>query len=324
MRNVAPPKISILLLNYNGLDYLKQTIQPITELEFPDKEIVVFDNGSTDNSVQFLQTFKQIRIVENGYNSGYSKGKNSGVAATAGDFVLMLDNDILIHDKTILKKLIANYSEETGFLQVPLFDVNCSLTNYYGVFYSLYGVNLHRKPFSKTNFEESKHALIEIPGATGGCMFFKRKVWDTLGGFDESQEFNIDDIDLAARSMLMGYKNFIYTRSFFTHLGVNKTATAENFAKRFRTAFSGHARCFLKNLKFRNLIIVFPAFCLFMFLKSIRYAVKFRSCKIIGAFIFSVFFFLKNLKQTLSERKKIQTNRKIKNDDFLKIKKLTI
>ena len=91
-----PPKISVVMLNYNGLNYLKKTMPPILKLDYPNYEFIIVDNGSTDGSKEFIKKFRKIRLIENHKNLGYSKGKNIGVKHAKGDYVLLLDNDILI------------------------------------------------------------------------------------------------------------------------------------------------------------------------------------------------------------------------------------
>ena len=95
MKNKTP-LISVVMLNYNGLKYLKRTIHPILKLNYPTFEFIIVDNGSTDGSIEFIKKFKRIKLIENGENLGYSKGKNIGVKHAKGEYVLLLDNDILL------------------------------------------------------------------------------------------------------------------------------------------------------------------------------------------------------------------------------------
>lgn len=315
--------ISIIFLNYNGLNYLKQTIPAALSLIYPNKEIIVFDNGSDDGSVEFLKALAEVRVIENPENLGYSKGKNRAITYAKGEFVLMLDNDILIRDKDILERIVEKYTEETAFIQVPLLDIGKSKTGFYGIFFSIYGVNLHKKKVEIEKILNSKQKTIEIAGATGGCMFFRRKIWDELGGFDEVQTFNLDDIDIGPRAIIYGYRNFLYTKSYFLHLGIVHKQSAKLYANRFKLIFSGHARSMFKNYKIDNLIFHFPFFIFFQFFKSLKYSILKRNIFIFFAFCNSFFRFCKYFKSTLHERKIIQRKRKVKSDDFLKVKVAT-
>ena len=312
--------ISIIFLNYNGLDYLKQIIPAAISLSYPNKELIVFDNGSDDGSVEFLKSHSEVHVIENPKNLGYSKGKNRAITYARGKFILMLDNDILINDTDILGKLLNNYSEQTAFLQVPLLDIGKIKTRFYGIFFSIYGVNLHKKQLEIEKILNSEHQLVEIAGATGGCMFFTREKWDELGGFDEAQTFNLDDIDIGPRAMLFGYKNYLYTKSYFTHLGFVHKQSSKLYANRFKLVFSGHARSMFKNYKTINLVKRFPFFVLHQFFKAVKYSILRRNIFVFFAFFHSFFRFCRNLKSTLQERKIIQHKRKVKADDFLNVK----
>jgi len=313
------PKISVMMLSYNGLEYLKKTIPPILKLDYPNYEFIIVDNGSTDGSVEFIKKFKKIKLIENGKNLGYSKGKNKGIKETKGEYILSLDNDILIHDKKLLKKLLLKYTGGSGFLQIPLIDINKEKTKYYGTFFSIYGDNSHKKEFLLKDILK-KVCLVPIAGSIGGIFFIKKRTWADLGGFDESQNFNMDDFDMSSRSCIMGYKNFLYTKSYAIHLGINKTETAESYANRFKLLFSGHARSMIKNYKLINLIIRFPIFFMFQFFKAVKYSLKKRSFEVFGAFLWSIRLFFKNFPDTLKQRRIIQSKRVVKEDIFLNIK----
>ncbi len=312
--------ISVIILNFNGLEYLKKTIPSIISLSYSNKEIIVFDNASNDGSLEFLSAFAEVSLVKSNTNLGYSKGKNEAVKHSKGKYVLMLDNDILIRNVNILQEVKANYSQQTAFLQVPLIDINKEKTGFYGIYFSIYGANLHKKQIEKSKILNSEQTLIEIAGATGGCLFFKRKVWNDLGGFDESQMFNIDDIDIGPRAVIYGYKNYLYTKSFFTHIGIVHKTLKKLYANRFKLVFSGHARSMIKNYTLKNLLIYFPVFVIFQFFKAIKYTILKRNLNVFLAFFSSVVRFFKNINSTFVERKKIQNKRVLKKDVFLEIK----
>jgi len=320
MKNKKDPKISVVMLNHNGLKYLKKTIHPILKLDYSNYEFIIVDNGSTDGSTAFIKKFKKIKLIENKENLGYSKGKNIGVKNAKGKYILLLDNDILIKDKDVLNELSKKYKRSMGFIQILLLDINQKKTKHYGLYFSIYGVNSHQKSINIKNILKQSKNLIKIPSPTGGCMFFNKNNWNKIGGFDESQKFNIDDIDIGPRAFNLGYKNFLYTKKYFIHLGVKNAKTNKIYAKRFNLIFSGHGRSMIKNYNIKNLLLRFPVFFLFQLSKAIKYSFKRKTFAVFTSFIKSIKLFLKNLPDTLKQRKKIQSERKIKEDLFLKIK----
>jgi GT2 family glycosyltransferase len=311
--------ISIVVLNYNGLNYLKRTIPPILELDYPNYEFIIVDNGSTDGSVEFIKGFEKIKLIENRENLGYSKGKNIGIREAKGKYILSLDNDILLTNNNILTDIMQFYEKNMGFVQILLKDIDCENNTHHGIYFSMYGANLHKKPRSITELMDYKKHIL-IGASAGGCFFISKDKWMLIGEFDESQPFNLDDIDVGATAWIYGFKNYLYTNSYAVHLGINKTSTAESYSNRFKLVFSGHARSMVKNYRLSNLIMCFPLILIFQFIKSIRYSVKRRSIKIFLAFLWSINLFLKNFPDTLKQRKIIQSKRTIKDDVFLKIK----
>ena len=94
------PKISVVMLNYNGLKYIKKTIPSILKLSYSNFELIVVDNGSTDGSIDFLKKNKEVLLIDNRENLGYSVGKNIGIKHAHGEFIFLIDGDILIENST--------------------------------------------------------------------------------------------------------------------------------------------------------------------------------------------------------------------------------
>jgi GT2 family glycosyltransferase len=314
-----PLLISVVMLNYNGLNYLKRTIHPILNLAYPNFEFIIVDNGSTDGSLEYIREFKEIVLIEVGKNLGYSKGKNIGVKNAKGEFILLLDNDILINDQNLLNKLNSLSEKYNSFIQPVFVDFGDERTKHYGIFYSIYGTNWHKHSLHYTAFKDCSD-LIPIGASAGGVMFFKKDIFVKIGYFDESQMFNLDDFEIGMRLWIMGHNVYLYTKTNVTHLGVNHSKNVDNYSNRFKLMFSGKARAIIKNYRMKNILFLFPIMLLFLFLKSIRFSFKKRSFKIFFAFLWSVSFFIKNLSDTLKQRKIIQSKRVINEDVFLKIK----
>ncbi len=140
-----------------------------------------------------------------------------------------------------------------------------------------------------------------------------------MGGFDESQKFNVDDTDIGPRAWINGISCILKTKPHLIHLGKNKRKNIQNFCWKFKFFFSGFGRVILKNYKFRNVLICFPLFFIFVFLKTLKQALYRRSFLPIYSFIRSIYIFLSNLSDTIKKRKEVQSKRKIEKDIFLDI-----
>ncbi len=320
MEHSASPIVTIAILNQDGLGYLERTIPAVLAISYPSLDILVVDNGSKDGSVAFLSRFPNIRVIQHKENLGYGVGKNRGVREARGEYVLFLDNDILIENTGIIHELIARTTKETGFIQVPLLDLGQRETKYYGIYFAMYGANAHQPAIPIERVLNHEQEMIPIAAATGACWFFHKDIWERIGGLDESQPFNLDDIDIGPRAMILGYKNFLYTRSYFLHLGINKTYSAEAYAYRFKYVFSGHARSFLKNFSVKSLFTIFPIFCMYALLKALKFTIAKKNIVVFWAFMQSVYLFFKKMPDTLRLRREIQSRRVTSEDTFLHIK----
>ncbi|UCC61829.1 MAG: glycosyltransferase, partial [Anaerolineae bacterium] len=89
------PQASLVVLNWNGRQWLGECIPSLLALDYPAYEIVLVDNGSTDGSIEFVrQHFTQVRLIANEENLGFSKGMNVGLQEAQGDVIVFLNNDL--------------------------------------------------------------------------------------------------------------------------------------------------------------------------------------------------------------------------------------
>lgn len=309
------PLITIGILNYNGLNYLKKTLPPILELKYPNKEIVIVDNGSTDGSIKFIKKFKRINLILNEKNEGYGAGKNKIVNNSRGKYSLLLDSDILIEDSLLLQKLLSFYlkKKSISFLSFPLMNIKEKLTEHYGLFF-----NSRKNAKSLDKLESIGEFL--TGGFIGGAVFFRNETFKKLGGYDEKYPFNLDDYDLSARSWIGGYKIYILTKTRAIHLGTENRKEVNSWSWKNKYYLCGFNRMVIKNYKISNLLIWVPLSAMWIFYKSLIHSLKFKSVKPIMSYMQSAGLFLLDLPDTLKKRKIIQLRRVIKKDIFLKIK----
>jgi len=103
------PKIFLIILNWNGKEVLKDCLQSIEKIDYPNYEVIVVDNGSTDDSQKMIkESFSYVHLIENEKNEGVAEGQNIGIryALERGtNYVFILNNDVTL-DKNILKELL--------------------------------------------------------------------------------------------------------------------------------------------------------------------------------------------------------------------------
>jgi GT2 family glycosyltransferase len=186
-------KASIIILSYNRYEYLKNNVESLLSSisKREEVEIIIVDNGSDDNSRDYIKDLFKENKIDKGIlftqNQGISKGYNTGFAMSNEDseYVIKLDCDIVIHDKYWLEEMedIFNLNPEIGLLMLfqqnhPIMP-NCKITE-------INGKNLL--------------SLDEIICGSG-CFTIPRHIFSSLGFFNEDNDFTIfyDDIDYFLR-----------------------------------------------------------------------------------------------------------------------------
>lgn len=107
--------VSVVVVTWNGLDLTRRCLDSLARQEVPgrDVEVVVVDNGSTDGTVEALRARGDVRVLPLGRNTGFAGGVNAGVAASAGDVVVLLNNDA-VAEPGYLAHLVAPFDVEPG------------------------------------------------------------------------------------------------------------------------------------------------------------------------------------------------------------------
>jgi len=179
-------------------------------------EVLVFDNASSDNTVEMIKNnFPQITLIENQTNIGFGRGNNVAINKSNGNYVLLINPDILIVEPC-LKKMIKSLETlpQAGVIGCKLVNIDGSIQkSYFEKFPTpiselFWGMMLHKifnyPLYSTTNITSNT----EIAWIVGGCMMLRREVIAELKGFDERFFMYGEDIDLCFRIKNMGLKSY--------------------------------------------------------------------------------------------------------------------
>lgn len=224
--------LSIIIVNYNTKDLLKQTIQSVIDTTNNiSYEIIVSDNNSTDGSVEMVkECFTQVKLIENKVNLGFSKGNNVAISKSIGRYILLLNSDTVVMDNCIQKSVeYIHKNKNIGALgcKVVLKDGNLDHACKRGfptVENSLYYIlKLHKffpkvKKFNGYNLgylDENK--IHEVDSITGAFMMVRRKVIKNVLFLDERFFMYGDDIDLCYRIKEAGFKIVYYPEVKIIH-----------------------------------------------------------------------------------------------------------
>lgn len=319
-------KVSVVILNWNGIKLLKKYFKSLLNQNFNGYEIIFFDNNSVDNSINYIKSLKkkfkvQIKIIKNNKNDGTAYASNLAFKHARGDYAFFVSNDMLF-DKNLIKQLY-NFCEtkkDVGIATVKMLKhVNNKKTNIIDsmganidVFCCADSINIHK------NLKKVTDKNQEIFFAFGGALFIKSKLFRYVGGYDERYFTLTDDIDLCWRVNLLGYKTK-YIKSSYLHHKVSGTLakTHNRHVKRFFSE-RNNLCSMLKNYSLLSLFAILPFYFVINLLESLFFVFLLKLKLSLVPFK-AILWNIHNLRNTIQKRKFIQKNRKVSDFEIFKI-----
>ena len=249
------PAVSVVILNYNGRDVLPACLRSVYNSRDPNFEVIVVDNGSTDQSVEAAERdFPETIVIRNKKNLGFSIGNNIGIAQSKGKYIVLLNNDAVVHPDWLKELIKGAIQLNGGFCQpkILLMD-DPKLINSVGNMIHLAGFGLCRglgEP-DTGQFEER----VEIGYASGACVFASRRAIEEIGLLDPVYFAYNEDTDWGWRGRMFGWKSFYIPTAVIYH-------EWSRFASRSRLKFyyleRNRIATLLKNYSDRTLILLLP------------------------------------------------------------------
>jgi GT2 family glycosyltransferase len=230
-------KLSIVILCWNDVKVIAECLRSIyATIRSTRFEIIVSDNGSSDDSVAFIrQNYPQVRIIENGRNLRFAKANNVGIQASQGEYILILNPDTIIHEGTLDGMVaFADRHPEAGALGCRVLNADGSYQVSARPFASLRGEwvsALNVRPLGSLSKWFVSDTYVDWNGDTerhvewiSGCFIIARgELLRRLGGFDERFFYYYEDMDLCRQIWASGHA-IIYTPDFcITHLKGHST-----------------------------------------------------------------------------------------------------
>ena len=218
--------IAIVILNWNGKELLQRFLPSVVEYS-PGAEVIVADNASTDDSVDFVREhYPQIRLLQNERNLGFAGGYNTALKAVEADVYCLLNSDVEVTQGWLDPILgLMESRPEVGIVQPKIKDLKDPDRFEYagagGGFIDLLGYPFCRgRIFQSLERDTGQYNdTREIFWATGACMFIRQDVFWELGGFDSDYFAHQEEVDLCWRAHNHGYKVFYVGASEVFHMG---------------------------------------------------------------------------------------------------------
>jgi GT2 family glycosyltransferase len=246
------PLVSIIIINYNGLNLLKKCLSSLFEIDFLNYEIILVDNNSTDDTIQYLtKNYPKIIIIKLEKNKGFAEPNNIASKIAKGEYLLFLNNDTIV-TKNFLSELINSINKNTqiGICQSLLLKLDDSIDSS-GDFIDELGVVYN----SKTSVNTDR----EISSARGASMLIRKEIFDELKGFDEQFFVSFEDVDLGWRVWIKGYRVVLSAKSIVYHLGGQTTKQIKSSIAfhGFKNQLSMKITNFEPNLSLQKIIYFF-------------------------------------------------------------------
>lgn len=200
-------KVSIIILTWNGLEYTKKCLESLKKsaMRF-GCNVYVVDNGSTDGTLEYLNTLEWIEIITNNQNLGFVRGNNVAINLIDDGDIILLNNDMIIIQDDWLDLLYkaAYEKEENGI-------IGCRLINEKGEFLHA-GTYIYPETYWGQQIGGGEKDIgqysdnREVEGVVFACAYIKRKVIDKLGGLNEAFFSYFEDTDYCLAAKKAGFK----------------------------------------------------------------------------------------------------------------------
>ncbi len=206
------PLVSVIIVNYNGKRHLEKCLESLMNVDYEKCEVILVDNNSTDNSVEFVKNvYPSVIIIKLDNNYGFAEPNNIGAKNAKGELLLFLNNDTVVNPNFIREMVkVLNQDSEIAICQSLLLKPNGEVESS-GDFIDILG----RAYMSK----EKETKVKEILSARGASMMVRKKMFWELGGFDKNFFASFEDIDLSWRAWIWGYKIVLVPNSIVYHTG---------------------------------------------------------------------------------------------------------
>jgi GT2 family glycosyltransferase len=185
-------------------------------------EIIFIDDGSTDGTRAWLRSLASdpaVRVVLQPQNTGYAAANNAGAALARGEFLVLLNNDLILTPRWLEPMLAAHrvYGDRAGLVGNLQLDAATGALDHAGIFINLKGKPEHDRTPLRLVPRLLGPRRRPVTAVTGACVAIRRSLWEKLGGFDPAFVNGCEDVDLCLRASDAGHLNLVALRSVVRH-----------------------------------------------------------------------------------------------------------
>lgn len=226
-------KITVVIPNYNGMDYLRGCLEALyaQEAGTPDFQVLVVDNGSSDKSAEQAEAlFPAVRVIRLSENTGFSHAVNVGIRASDTPYIILLNNDTKVKAgfvKNLYDAIRKNKRAFSVSARMLMWD-RPELTDDAGDLYTVMGWAYAR---GKGRPAQNYDRKVKVFSACAGAAIYRRSILEEIGLFDELHFAYLEDLDLGYRARIYGYCNLYEPGAEVLHFGSASTGSRYNLRK---------------------------------------------------------------------------------------------
>ena len=211
------PKVSIITVNWNGLDDTKECLESLKKLNYPDYEVIVVDNGSGGNDAQVLKDKfgDYIQLIRNDKNYGFGEGFNTGiryaVANSQPKYILIINNDVVVHP-ALLDELVrvAEGDEQIGIVGPKIYyydyegrkDIIWSA----GGKIERWALKIHRQ-MGENDYDLPEYQSVRrVDWITGAVLMFNSHLTERVGLINPWYFIGHEDVEYCLKARMHGFK----------------------------------------------------------------------------------------------------------------------
>ena len=311
--NQKPVKVSVIVVNFNGMPYIETCISSLLKQSYQDFEIILVDNGSTDGSLEYAKNrFPELVIVANKSNLGYLGGIISGIDIAKGEYISPINYDTEVASNWLtpmVEFLMDNPKVGAVTPKILLYQARDRI-NALGLKVHITGLGWVRGLYDRE--DKFPDQPVRVASVSGCSYVVRRDVFQQIEGLIDHQFMYYDDVELSWLINLLGYEIYCVPKSVMYHRYELKM-NPEKFQWLEYNRLSLLIRCLSRS----SFIIILP----FLGLTELMIAgyCLIRGKKYISSKFRSATMIIKSFKQLMEKRQGIQRLRKISDLRFFRI-----
>ena len=215
------PLISIITINYNGLDDTCAMLKSLEALTYPNFEIIVVDNGSTHDPSEIISSqFPEVTMVRSEKNLGFTGGNNLGIKLANGNYYFLLNNDTIIYSTDLLEELITPLLEkkEVGMSSPKIrYHDHPDIIQFAG-YEKINPVTGRNKQIGDREIDKGQYdSPCYTHYAMGAALMVKREVIDQIGLMHDLFFLCYEELDWSSQAVKSGFKIFFQPKAIIYH-----------------------------------------------------------------------------------------------------------